>query len=430
MIISVSVGAAILIIALVFLGIIPGLRNQTTDPAKIKAALNLWGVGEDSSAYAGFFADFKKTYPNVAITYRGFPNADNYNSALLDALASGQGPDIFMIRNTDLLKNLNKISPVPGTAFSAAQLKQYFPQVVAQNFVYQNNVYALPLSVDTLALIYNRDLFDQAAASLPVSWQSWDDFINAVPKLTKKDSNGQITQSAAALGASSNVANAADTLYFLMLQDGAQMNDPQTNSVSFASDKGIEALSFFAQFSNPSSNVYTWNKSMPNSFDSFSQGKTAMIFGYAADRPQIKSRNNFLNFEVAPAPQIKGATANTNYPGYWGYTVSKQSAYQSIAWSFILDITTNETLAKDYAEKNQRPPALNSLIYQYQNDPMLGVFARQALTARSWTMLDSSFINKAVSDMIDGVAGGGQKPKDALGQTQNQINQYLSQKTF
>lgn len=439
LIIVAAAGAVILIFALIFLGVLPGLQTSSNNPANIKASLNFWGIGDTADAYAGALAAFKISYPNVTIAYRGFDNADTYHSSLLDALAASQGPDIFMVRNTDLPKNQNKIMPVSPNQFSPVQLKQYFPQVVAQDFISQNGVYALPLSIDTLALIYNRDLFDQAAVSLPgsrsgseepsgsMTWQSWEDFLDAVPKLTKKSANGEITQSAAAIGGSNeNVRNANDLLYLLMLQSGAKISDSQTGLVSFASKEGIQALNFYAQFSHPTSQAYAWNKSLPFSLDAFGQGKVAMVFGYASDLSQIKSRNNFLNFEIAPMPQPKAAILAITYPSYWGYVVSRQSQYQSLAWKFILGMTTNEATAKGYIQKTQKPPALNSLIYQYQNDPALGVFARQALTARSWFEADRKFIDQAISGMINSVVNNNVQPKDALEQTQNQINQFIT----
>ncbi len=414
LVIVAAAGAVVLIFILIFFGILPGFRTSSSDPTKVKAALNFWGVNDSADAYADAFGAMKAVYPNVTITYRGFNNPDEYEAALLDALAANQGPDIFMIRNTDLLKNKNKIVPASPAQFSAIQLKQSFPQTVARDFLYQNNVYALPLSVDTLALIYNRNLFDQAAVPLPGGWVSWDDFLNAVPKLTKKSANGEITQAAAAIGAN-------DLLYLLMLQSGAKMSDSQTGAVSFASNEGTQALSFYANI---------WNESMPNSWDAFSQRKTAMIFDYASNLPQIKSRNSFLNFEVAPMPQLKGAALAIAYPSYWGYAVSRQSVRQDLAWNFILTMTTNDAAAKGYLQKTQKPPALNSLIYQYQNDPLLGVFAKQALVAQSWFQADRKFIDRTIAGMINSVVNSNTQPKDALGQAQNQINQFLSQRPF
>lgn len=432
LVIVAAAGAIILILALVFLGILPGLQSPATNPTKVKANLNFWGVNDTAENYADALAAFKVVYPNVMINYRGFNNPDEYESAILDALASGQGPDIFMIRNTDLPKNLNKISPVSPTQFPLVQFKQSFPQVVARDFVYQDNVYGLPLSVDTLALIYNRDLFDRAAVPLPSSWKNWDDFLNVIPKFVKRDSNNQITRAAAAIGGSAeNIGNADDILYLLMLQSGTQLSDSQSGSISFASDAGAQALDFYSQFSNPSSGAYTWNKSMPSSLDAFGQGKVAMIFDYASALPKIKSRNSFINAEVAPILQPKDAPGFVSYPDYWGYVVSRQSMYQNPAWGFILTMTVNDSVAKNYFQKTQKPPALNSLIYQYQNDPVFGTFVRQALTARSWLQIDRKIIDQAVSGMLESIASGELQPtKGALGQIQIQINQSLRQKSL
>ena len=81
-------------------------------------------------------------------------------------------------------------------------------------------------------------------------------------------------------------------------------------------------------------------------------------------------------------------------------------------------------------QKTQKPPALNSLIYQYQNDPLLGVFAKQALVAQSWFQADRKFIDRTIAGMINSVVNSNTQPKDALGQAQNQINQFLSQRPF
>ncbi len=399
LIITVAVGVVILIFALVFSGIIPGLQNKKTNPANIKAILNFWGVGDtNKDAYAGVFGSFKITYPNVAVNYRAFTDGAEYDTALLEALAAGQGPDIFMVRNTDLPKQINKIAPFPQTQIAAAQFKQYFPQAAGQDFTLGQNVYALPLSIDTLALVYNRDIFDQAAMPLPTSWQSWEDFTAAASKLEAKTETN-------------------DLLYLLMMQNGTKLSDNGGKGlVSFASPNGVQALNFYSPLYKA------------GAIDDFSQGKTAMTFAYARDLPRIALKNGFLNFAVAPVPQPKNAALSISYPSYWGYAVSRQSPNQALAWNFIIAMAVNEATAKDYVEKTGNPPTLNSLIYKYQNDPALGVFARQALTARSWYQADAEFINKTVSGMINSFAKGGIQAIEALNQAQSAINQSLNKR--
>ena len=397
LIIATITGAVILIFALIFSGVIPGLQNRTTDPMKINAILNFWGVGDTKDAYAGIFGSFKTTYPNVTVNYRAFTDGAEYDTALLEALAAGQGPDIFMIRNTDLPKQANKIAPFPQTRITAVQFKQYFPQTAGQDFTLNQNVYAFPLSIDTLALVYNRDIFDQAAVPLPTSWQSWEDFTAAASKLEAKTETN-------------------DLLYLLMMQNGTKLSDTGKGLVSFASPSGAQALNFYSPLYKA------------EAIDDFSQGKTAMTFAYARDLPRIASKNGFLNFDVAPVPQPKNTALSISYPSYWSYAVSRQSANQMLAWNFIIAMTTDEIIAKDYLEKTGRPPALSSLIYKYQNDPALGVFARQALTARSWYQTDVEFINETVSGMINSFVKGGVQATEALNQVQSAINQFLNKK--
>jgi len=68
---------------------------------------------------------------------------------------------------------------------------------------------ALPLSLDTLAMIYNKDLLDSAGiAVLP---KNWNDFDGDVARLRSVNAQGQIVQAGAAIGGSAaSIANAAD----------------------------------------------------------------------------------------------------------------------------------------------------------------------------------------------------------------------------
>ncbi len=416
--------AVVIAIVLVILGVIPGLRTAKNDPHQVKAALTIWGVYDKEDTYSSAIQNFKTIYPNVTVTYRGFTNPADYNSALLDALAAGAGPDIFMIRNTDTPRQINKILPVNPASFSLLELKQLFPQVVMQDFYRQNNIYGLPLSIDTLALIYNRNLFDRAGLPLPGTWQSWEDFLDAVPKLVMKDAKGAITQAGAAIGGSDDtIPTGSDLLSLLMLQNGSKIGDQ--GAPSFSGELGLQALTFYTQFADPDSKAYTWNDSMQNARDAFGQGKVVVIFDYASSIPGLKARNAYLNIEVAPVPQPKNASTPVAFPDYWGYVVSRQTKYPVVAWDFILETATNAVVANDYPLRTGKPPALNSLLYQYQNDPTLNVFARQALVARSWDERDKDAARTIFSQMIHAVVSGKERPSDALSAAQSAINQII-----
>jgi len=415
------VGFILIIFIFMLLGIIPGLKGGGSGDIRqtTVATLTMWGIEDSKNDLVPIFASFSALYPKVQIQYRQFSNFKEYNNALLDALASRTGPDIFAIRNTDLPSSINKITPAPDTIIPLGTVRQLFPQVVNQDFVQQGKTYALPLSIDTLALFYNRDLLDQTALAVPATWE---DFIKTVSKLTTFDKTQNIALSGAAIGGSAkSIPEAADILSLLMLQTGAQMTSPDFTSAVFNSNEGKNALTFYTQFANNRSKSYSWNDGLANNLDAFAQEKTAMIFTYHSSIPEIQKRNAFLNFQIAQIPQPQNNPKAIAYASYYGYAVSKQSRYANIAWELLAYALTNAQTGKNYVDTSNRPPALSELDRTYQNDPTLGIFARQALIARSWPQADADIVQSAFSKAIEAVNENTLTVERALQQAQDQI---------
>ena len=374
------IGIGFLIVAaivLLFLGVIPGLSTPASQNPSVK--LTAWGI-EDESSFQTLIDGYEKIRPNVKIAYTKIPEG-TYEASLISALAAGRGPDIFMLKNTWLFKHFDKIAPAPSSQFTATELEQFFPRVAEQDFVLAGKIYALPLYIDTLALIYNKDIFDTKSIALPP--KTWQEFQNFISQLREENSQNQITKAAAAIGGSeTSIDRASDLLNNIFLQFG----NPTISSdggVRF-DDNGSNAFNFYIQFVNPASPYYTWSDSLPYSIDSFSNGKTAMIFNYSQAIPAIKSKNPFLNIGVTEMPQFAGVNQPVNNASYWGLSVSRQSPSWTWAWDFIINTTGNSDIAGSYLQTSHKPPALRVLISRYLNDPELGVFAKQALTARSW----------------------------------------------
>lgn len=411
--------AVILLFALLFLNLRPSNRSQ-------EFTLKIWGV-DDGEVFDNVAQSYKQIRPGATVKYTKI-DPKNFESGLLNALASGEGPDIFYIGNRELPKQKVRLIPVNTQQFNLVRLRELFPTAVEQDFVSGGQVYALPLFLDTLALIYNKDLFDQAGIVAPP--KTWDEFQRAVSQLRVVNPNGQIVRAAAAIGGSENsVDSAADLLTLLMLQNGAKMVSSDLSSAAFASQEGggpgIAAFNFYLQFTSAGSPNYTWNDGQQNSLDSFVNGKTAMIFNYQSAVSIIKSKSPFLNFAVAPMPQPGGAGAAVNYPRYYGLAVSKQSRLNSWAWDFIVYLTANPEVGKIYTGGNGRPPALRSLIGQNMNDPNLNVFVKQALTARSWYEADDAKIKSILNNAIVSVLTGQADSEKSLKQAQDQVSQLM-----
>lgn len=405
----------ILLLASVFLGFLPGSRPAGEEPV----ILEFWGLYDDLSVWQAIFNAFKKENSNVSFNYVQM-NPETYEQALLEALASGKRPDIIMFHSSWLPKHGNKVSPLPQTMMSLREFGDTFPDIATVDFVAKNQIYALPVWTDVLAMVYNKDLFNTAGIAAPP--KNWDEFIKAIQKLRKLDKSGNLTKSGAAIGTANNVSGSADILSLLMLQSGAKMISDSGDSATFDSSiladgliysPGESALRFYTDFASPKSAAYTWNDKLPNSFDAFTSGQTAIIFDYAVNISHIKQKSPNLRFASAPMPQLKDAAKTINYGDFWGYSVPLASNNPEIAWKFLVFLTTRD-INKYFSESVLRPASRRDVLAEEQSSPDFGVFAEAALSATNWYRVDPDETLKIFKEMINSVVLSGVKPSEAI----------------
>lgn len=391
------------------------VENKEVKEAATPVTITYWRVFDGEDDFADIIKAYKALHPYVTIEYRKL-RFEEYESELLNALAEDRGPDIFSIHNTWMRKYESKLAPAPLSTsmvypvvkgsikkevineiqvipfLTVSGVKNTFVEAVASDVVINNKIYGLPLSVDTLAMYYNRDLFNNAGIVSPAMY--WNkDFLKTVNKLTRQDLKRGILQAGVALGGSDNISRASDILAALMMQNGATMindggavvfNKISESGAASGYNPGKEALRFYADFANPTKESYSWNEEQKNALDMFISGNLAIMFGYAYDLETIKTQAPKLNFSIAKFPQIEGTPpTNINFANYWVEVVSKKSKYQNEAWDF-LQFLTSEAQVKIYLEKTNKPTALRSLVQTQSSDEEIGVFAAQALNAQSW----------------------------------------------
>ena len=232
--------------------------------------LEIWGVFDDNTDYQGVVSEYKKANPFArSITYRKF-TIENYKRDLLDALAAGNGPDIFMIHNTWIPQFQDKVEPAPVSLINEQAFRSAFVDVAADDLLIDGQVYSVPLSVDSLALYYNRDLLNAVGITAPP--RTWDELRQMVPRLTRFDSSGRLVQSGVALGTAYNVNRSTDLLSLLFVQNGLEVVASSGQEATFSNPTGNSSLDFYTQFSDVSSPLYTWDRRQHYSIDSFLKG--------------------------------------------------------------------------------------------------------------------------------------------------------------
>jgi multiple sugar transport system substrate-binding protein len=421
--------SAIALVVVIVLVVIYVNPFREANPAPV--TLEFWSVFDDSEIYKPIIDAFQKQYPNVTINYYK-KNINTYEDELIDALAAGRGPDIFSIHNTWLPKHIDKLAAAPETMITPSRYGEVFVDAAVQDFVSEGKVYAFPMSVDTLALFYNKDLFNNAAIAEPPAY--WTEFNSAVEKLTKRDEKNNILQAGAALGTARNINRSTDILTMLMLQSGAKMLSDDKTFATFSQpvslengdsfNPGQQAMLYYTSFADPTKKVYTWNQYQHYSVDSFVEGKAAMMLSYAYQIPLIRARAPHLNFEVALLPQISSRAQKITFPNYWAQAVSKSSQNQTAAWQFLAWLSSSDS-QKTYAQNAQKPVARRDLVDWQKSDADLGVFAQQTLIAKSWWEKDNLAIERIFADAIEAVAANSVSIGDALTQASQQVTLLL-----
>lgn len=439
--IPILVGVGVLVLGVIAFLAFTFLESDPPETTKQPVTLEFWDAYDDRNTYQPLLDKYEEENPHVTIQYKtkkpdtSFQKPEEaYHNLITEALAAGDGPDVYTVQNSwipmekDKLASLNSVHP----DINPALLLGRYPDVVRFDFFVEEKIglelesqtteeilYALPLSIDTLALYYNKDHFANAGISNPP--ETWEEFVDAVKRLRRVE-DGDIIRAGVAMGASDthasiqggdNVNNAVDILSLLMLQSGVTMNDENSNYVVL--DRrvtkdgtqfypGRDALQFYTSFADPDSENYTWDPYGPYSIDAFSQSEASMMINYQDQIDVVRDKNQFLDFDIAPIPQPKDNFSHENYASYWGLAVSKASKHQEEAWNFILWLSEEEN-NRAYLERSNRPPAQKSFVSEWQHKPDgMGIFARQTLTARSWVRPEpfetEKIIESAIKEMV------------------------------
>jgi ABC-type glycerol-3-phosphate transport system substrate-binding protein len=410
------IGVFFIILVLVSIGAVCSKSGKV--PAKFD--LVYWSPEHNEDDIAAAISGFEAMYPYVDVEYKKY-NYDEYEEMLINSWAKGQGPDVFSLPNTHTNKYYDLIAPLPATVsvttvetkstfgkketivntvnqrcLSVAEMKNQFVDTVYSDAVFvhkgeketteKEKIFGIPLSTDTLALFYNKDLLNQAGITTPAT--NWQDIVEHTKLLTKIDKENNLIQSGIALGTANNIDNYFDILSVLMMQYGAQMAD-ENNRVTFDQElegerriPGQQALDFYAKFAMPDWESYTWNSGQNSALEAFAGGQAGYYIGYYYNLEQIKQLAPNLNFDIATLPQINAGNKK-NYPSYWLESVSINSTHQDMAWAFVQYLTGKENSEK-YLASALKPAARRELISAQEENYELAIFAEQALTAQSW----------------------------------------------
>ncbi len=419
------IGFAVLAI-MVFSGVIP--IGEGNKQVVLQGRVVLWGT-VPKTTISSFIDDFNASNKTFEVSYvQKFP--DTFDKELLEALASGTGPDLFFLPDDLAYGYTDKIFTIPYSNYPLVNFKNTFASA-GEVFLTKKGILAFPISVDPLMMYYNRSILDANNIVYPPVY--WDEFADMVKVITKRDDSNQIIKSAVALGQFSNVNNAKDILSTLFMQMGSGIVGEDDGGIfrsnlTDSGDKNIPdlgpVLDFYTSFADPLKDTYSWNKSLQNSQNVFSSNNLAFYFGFASELGTLVKKNPNQNFLVAPMPQVKNADFKVTKAKVTGIAVSAFSKNFNTAYA-TAGLLASGDFAKKYVDTLGVAPARRDLLATKPTDDYFPAFYSSALYSKSWLDPSPADTDNVFRLMVDSVLSNGKKPKEAVGDASSRLNLLL-----
>lgn len=399
-VLGLSILAIIIVIVLLF-------RKSGTTLLGTPGEIVWWGIQHEEVVYKPLIEEYQKQNPNVKIIYQK-QSAQDYRERLTNALAKGEGPDIFEIHSTWPHMFKNDLASLPSSVMDQDEYNQTFYPVISSALSLEGKAVAMPLEYDAITLYINEDIFASAIKKPPVTWVELRDLADASKDgLTIREKEGRIIQSGAALGFTSNVDYWPEVIALMFMQNRVNPSKPN-------SELAGQVLSFYIEFRS----LGTWDNTLPPSTIAFSRGNVAMYFGPTSRASDITRENPSLKFRTVPLPQLpKNAPSDPNYSyaTFWAHGVWERSRNKEAAWGFLKFLAQRESLEninsnieelEGYPRTYPRP----EMNIQYRDDPILGSVVALVLDAKSWYLADNT---------NDGTTGINSQLEQVFGQTIN-----------
>ena len=249
---------------------------------------------------------------------------DNYWTLLEAGASGGQMPDVFwmhsntaqMYMENDLLLNLDSYIEADDTI----DLSKYYEGVVKlYNRADNGSQYALPKDHDTIALLYNKALFDKYGVEYPTDDWTWEDLRDAAAKITEAGKADQV------YGFAMNTSNNQDGWYNIVYDYGAQIITDDHKGTTIGSDEGKAAMEMLRQILEVAAPQATVAETGTENL--FKSGKMAMISQGSWMINSFYTAENAADYAWAMLPY-----ADTNGNGACDEG-ERYSAYNGLGWA-------------------------------------------------------------------------------------------------
>ncbi|RSK26816.1 ABC transporter substrate-binding protein [Bacillus sp. HMF5848] len=385
--------------------------NNTAVEEPVTVTLAGWGGNEsEAKLLKETIAAFEESHPNIKVNYEVI--SDQYMDVIQTRLIGGEAPDVFYLDAFEAPKLIatGVLEPLDSYVTEEFDVDDFEKPLLDAFKGEDGNFYGFPKDFSTLALFYNKTMFEEAGVEVP---KTWDELREVSKVLTKgEDVFG--------FGVAPELARQ----YFVGESLGGQI--VKDNMANFADSKVVEALQPIIDQHNidktsaqPNEVGAGWGGEM------FGQGKAAMVIEGNWAIPYLQDTFPDIDFGTAEVPTINGKEGTMAYTV--AYVMNKASDKKEAAWELLSYLTGKDGM-EIWTSKGFALPTRKSVAEKlgWDKDELRAPIVAGASYATVWSegtnlpIIMNNFNNQFVSAFL------GEQPLDkALQSAQEQANSEI-----
>jgi multiple sugar transport system substrate-binding protein len=302
------------------------------------------------------------------------------------------------------------VQPLPTDTFPPEMLeKEFFPIVSAMKR--DGKYYGVPTAVRSLALFYNKKLFEQAGLDPAKPPQTLDELLAAAQKAAKRDGAGNLLSAGITLD-----MGGQDHQWWrevLVRQFGGTPYSTDSKKVAYDSEAGVKALQFYVDLQQ---------KHKVGQVGFMDEGQAAFRAGRAAmtidGTFRLGAFGNIKGFEWGVTELPANAEGKrSNYASYWVNAITTKAQGEKLEASkkFLAFVTSPEAMEL-WLKTVGEVPARRSVALTEKNlaDPVYGPFLKALEYAQTTLFVDEAAQRQLTIDMTNRVLLQNQDPKASI----------------
>ncbi|WP_039003637.1 extracellular solute-binding protein [Falsihalocynthiibacter arcticus] len=395
---------------LVFAGMMSSAALFTSTASAVE--IEYWQYFFDArvDAMETLITNFEAANPDITVTMNHFPY-DSYRTKVAAAIPAGEGPDVVQLFYGWLNDYVEAelIQPLPADVFPADKIDaEFFPMVQAMKD--GDQYWALPTAVRSLALFYNKRLFEEAGIEGPPA--TLDELLETANALTKRDGAGNLTTVGITAG-----MTAQDHHWWregLVRQYGGEPYLDDYKTVNYNTDAGVAALDYYTNlFMNESPVTSIGFMDEPQA--AFKAGRAGMHIDGSFRIGSLADQRG-LEWGVAELPSgLDGA--QSNYSSYWVNAITSKAEGEKYdaAVKFMEYLTSDEAMQiwLDVVGELPAKPSVG-MTEANANDPVFGPFIRGLEYAHTTKFVNESSQRQLLVEMVERIQLEGMEPAESL----------------